>query len=88
MHSIPKAGDFIYLGSELYLSHGEDDIIGGLAEIMRVEQTGGDIGIVFKLWPASRYSWDFLSRDQEKLKKIFGNSLAHARPDHRPQFNE
>lgn len=40
MHSIPKAGDFIYLGSELYLSHGEDDIIGGLAEIMRVEQTG------------------------------------------------
>jgi len=84
----PKSGDFIYMDSELSLSHGEDDIIGGRAEIKEVRKEPGFTWIVFTLFPDSLYNWAQLEPLQEKLKERFGDSRAHHEPDARPEFND
>lgn len=88
MPPLPKPGDIIYMDTELYLSHGEDDIIGGRAEIQEVQIDGDFVWIVFKLFPDSQYNWAQLEPIQAKLKDDFGLTWAHSRPDTRPEFNE
>lgn len=85
---LPKPGDIIYMDTELYLSHGEDDIIGGRAEIQEVEIDGRYVWIIFKLFPDCKYSWAQLEPIQERLKNEFGLAWAHAKPDTRPEFND
>ena len=88
MNPPPTPGDIIYMDTELYLSHGEDDIIGGRAEIQEVRHEGNFVWIIFKLFPDSLYNWAQLEPIQEKLAQEFGDSWAHSRPDTRPEFNE
>lgn len=88
MTPLPKPGDIIYMDTELYLSHGEDDIIGGRAEVQEVRIEGKFVWIVFKLFPDSLYNWAQLEPIQEDLKEKFGDTWARNEPDLRPEFNE
>ena len=83
-----KIGDVIYIDSQLYLSHGVDDIIGGKTRVMSVEQCGnGSIWVRVELHPTTQYRWCFLSHEQKNLKKKFGEKWALKSPDVRVEFN-
>jgi hypothetical protein len=81
-----KVGQKIYVETSLYLSHGSDDVIGGLATINKVEEgISGGVPCLFvsvKEHPGHSYNWShYLKKDQERLKKEFGKNKAHASPD-------
>jgi len=89
---LPNTGGHIYVPSDLFLDHGEDDRIGGLATISKVaiENRGGaDYHIIeVKEFPGLTYNWELtLASEQKRLKKRFGNMRAHYEPDGRPRFN-
>ena len=83
---IPKVGSKIYVDTHLYISHGSDDVIGGIATVSKVREdiSGGEkcIFVQVKEHPGHSYNWSqFLSKEQAKLKKEFGKKKAHADPD-------
>lgn len=88
---VPKVGDTIYVPTALYISHGEDDVRGGLAEVTRVveEQHGKRTvhGIVVKEVPGTKYYWENgLAQQQNKLQERHGGRRAKPDPDERPEF--
>ena len=86
---VPKVGDFIYLPTELYLSHGEDDFHGGLCEVEEVKSGNGSVHWVVVKEKSGQYSWEgYLEPMQEELRSEFGSEKGHADPDYRPEFNE
>ena len=82
--NIPKIGDLVYVDTSLFVTHGIDDFIGGLCEVISVED---DNWIRVKEDPDTSHSWEYLAKMQDKLKKEFGNKRGYQRPDHRPEFN-
>ena len=87
-----KIGQKIYVPTNLFLSHGRDDFIGGLAEVIAIED-GVSAGkpapfVIVKESPNCRYNWKFLKKQQKELKKQFGKNQAHADPDYSLEFNE
>ena len=85
--TVPKVGDQIYVDTSLHVTHGIDDFIGGLCEVMSVEKHEKNIWITVKEEPDTQYNWSHLSELQDKLKIEFGNSRGHKRPDYRSEFN-
>ncbi len=85
-NNIPKVGDIIYIDTELYLSRGEDDLIGGKARVLTVGGQFGDRMVTVEGWPDVYRGVDW--KEQESLKAKFGDSWAYKNPDHRPEFNE
>jgi hypothetical protein len=90
---VPRLGDLIYVQTHLYLDHGEDDEVGGLAQVTRVYRgmSGGDSKCVFVevAQHDGGHNWtQFLHPDQEELMKEFGTQVGYPDPDTRPQFNE
>ncbi len=89
---VPKPGDVIYVETELYLSHGIDDLRGGKATVTRVkDETIRGRGVPFVEVaenPGSFYNWEYLGGKQAALAAEFGDAWAHAAPDYRPEFNE
>ena len=87
----PKVGQEIYVGSQAYMSRGEDDFAGGKATINGVKAVtnGGkpDFFVSIKERPGHSYSWRNLVEKQEEYAKLFGDRVAHADPDTRPEFN-
>jgi hypothetical protein len=82
----PKVGQKIYVPSELHISRGSDDVAGGIATITKVSKgmSGGKMFdfIEVKEVPGTSYNWEqFLSKEQEKLKKQYGKQKAHPDPD-------
>jgi hypothetical protein len=90
--TVPKVGDMIYVPSDLYLSHGVDDFQGGKAEVVEVrEEISAGLKQPFvrvRENPDTLYNWIHLFKQQEDLKKKFGDQKAHPDPDYRPEFNE
>jgi len=85
---IPKVGDLVYVDTSLFVTHGEDDFIGGLCEVISVETYGEDNHrISVKEDPDTSHSWEYLAEMQDKLKKEFGKKRGYQRPDTRPEFN-
>ena len=89
---VPVVGQDIYVPTELYISHGKDDIQGGLAEISSVvSEMHGDRKvhkIKVKELPHKSYVWEnHLAENQENLAKRFGEQRAKPDPDERPEFN-
>ena len=89
---VPRVGDDIYVGTSLYLSHGEDDFCGGLAQVVEVLEGlrgGGTIDFgQLKERPGISFNWEqYLAQRQEELKERFGSDRAHPDPDYRPEFN-
>jgi len=90
----PKVGDIIYVGSAFYLSHGSDDVVGGLAEIVSIDidPKGAERGfnrifVETKQHPGRGLNWDILKEEQEELKKQFGKKWAYEDPDNSPESN-
>ena len=91
----PHIGDKIYLPTSLYVTHGEDDFIGGICIISKAIKYGEDDakekGSSWRIEvledPGSFYSWDYLLELQDKLKVEFGDQRAYKRPDYREEFN-
>jgi hypothetical protein len=87
-----EIGDEIYVESHFYLSHGEDDVVGGLARITDIEchpeRSYNRIFITVAEHPGHSYNLDLLLKEQENLAKEFGESRAYADPDLCPEFNE
>ena len=83
----PSVGDDIYVGTSMYIDHGEDDVCGGLAEVTKVEigMSGGNPKTPFisvKEHPGRGYNWEMLREQQAKLKKEFGKKRAFPDPDY------
>ena len=79
MDNIPKKGDTIYVGSSYSISNGSSDVCGGKATVDKVEDTINGVFVSVKEHPGHSYNWKFL--DQEKLKKEYGDAIAHPCPD-------
>lgn len=91
----PVIGELIYVYTSLYLGHGVDDFIGGLATINKIETHDylpkshcNYISVGIEERPNTLYNWRSLLEQQEKLKKEFGENVSHPEPDDRPQFND
>lgn len=84
---IPKVGNIIYLRTELYLSHGEDDVLGGKATVAKVEFRYGILWVKTHEVPSFEYGWEALERHQKALKKEFKDQWAKPIPDFRAEFN-
>jgi len=87
-YTIPKVGDTIYVESHMYISRGSDDVVGGKATVRSVEVSKslpkGDTNSIFVSvveHPGHSYNWYHLSKEQDKLKKQFGNKKAYPDPD-------
>ena len=89
---IPEVGDKIYMEGSYFLSHGWDDFEGGIATVSAVSEgvSAGKPAVFISVEerPGWEMNWDLLEKEQEKLKKMFGDDVAHAVPDTRPEFNE
>ncbi len=82
---VPEVGDTIYVPTSLYIDHGEDDVVGGLATVTNVI-SGISAGrptpfISVKEHPGNGYNWHMLKDRQEELKTRFGNEYAYPDPD-------
>lgn len=85
----PKVGDPVYIPSELYVSHGEDDIRGGLTEIDSVVLTGrGYYWVTTKFNPSKQYNWSYLKEQHAELAREFGQNPPQNTPDYRSEFND
>ena len=83
----PKVGDDIYVPTRMYIDHGEDDVMGGLAEVIEVKlgMSAGNPKTPFvttKEHPNSSYNWNSLFEEQPRLKKEFGKKRAYPDPDY------
>jgi hypothetical protein len=86
MEYTPKVGDQIYLDSEFYLTHGEDDFIGGLCTIIYVRGDGPSFWIEIEE-NRGTFTWRYDKEEQESLKRKFGTSRGYRKPDYRDEFN-
>lgn len=83
---MPNVGDKIYVPTRLSISHGSDDVVGGLATVTKVSHniSGGVVCEFVSVaeHPGRSYNWDqFLKDAQEKLRAEFGESVAYPDPD-------
>lgn len=85
---VPKIGDFIYLDTSLYVTHGADDFMGGKCEVASVKEEWGIIWVSVKEDPETWHGWPELYKMQEQLKSEFGNRRGYKRADYRTEFNE
>lgn len=91
----PKIGQKIYVESTIYVYRGADDFAGGIAIINKIERSKtlpkGHSNYIFvgiEERPGSMYNWTILCKEQDKLKGIYGDEIAHPDPDDRPEFNQ
>jgi hypothetical protein len=81
----PKVGDDIYVDTSIYIDHGEDDVCGGLAEVISVKpamSAGANVPFIeVRELPGRSYSWAYLRDNQARLKKEFKTQRAHPDPD-------
>jgi hypothetical protein len=74
-----KVGDKLYIESEGYIGHGEDDIAGGLATVSEVD----DWYICFEeVGKHSRYNKVYILNNQEEWSKRYNSQIAHHDPDY------
>jgi hypothetical protein len=83
----PRVGQWIYIPSSFYLSHGLDDVVGGRARIGKVKFEYGQYWVDVEQDPGTHYSWPALLERQPELRERYGDEIAHADPDSRPEFN-
>ncbi len=84
----PKIGQEIYVGSELYLNHGLDDLQGGLTQVIEVVQDEhGHWWVEVEVSPGEKYNWDYLQSLQSEWQVRCGKQQAQRDPDSRDEFN-
>lgn len=90
--TIPQPGDVVYIGTDLHVSHGVDDVRGGRAHVRNVEMRTS-LGrptpfVEVAENPGWFYNWELLAAEQDTLATRFGDAWAHPDPDLRPEFND
>jgi hypothetical protein len=96
---VPQVGDEVYLPTELHLTHGADDFVGGRCRVGRVVDGSGSgllervpfrdsVGVELEERPGWIYDWIHLVDQQEQLRAELGSLRGYPKPDLRPQFNE
>ncbi len=92
MVPVPKIGSDIYVPTSLYMDHGRDDVVGGLAKVTSVKpgiSGGKTVSFVTVAEIPDSFNWEqYLAPMQDKLKKEFGANRARPDPDNRQQFNK
>ena len=85
----PRIGQKIYIPSYRYISHGRDNITGGLATITEVKEGGSACNWFVSVAevPEVSYNYDILMELQAELKKEFSEQRAHRNPDWSPGSN-
>src|SRR5512139_3511075 len=84
----PQIGQKIYIPSSRYISHGRDDIAGGLATITEVKEGGSACNwFVSVAEVPGAYNYEILMELQAELKIEFGEQCAHPDPDWSPGSN-
>ena len=83
---LPAIGDTIYVPASLYIGHGCDDIIGGLAKVKWIKprkSLGASVHfIIVEEFPEKEYNWEeYLALEQEKLEKEYKEKRARRCPD-------
>jgi len=81
-----KVGQKIYVETQLHISRGSDDVVGGLATVTKIREdiSGGEkcLFVSVKEHPGNGYNWSqHLSKLQDKLKERFGDQIAYPDPD-------
>jgi len=83
-----KKGDKMYLRGSMSISHGSDDVAGGLATIKNIridERLGIDhfngIFVEFEEVPGHSYNYKNLIEEQDKLAERYKGKFAHPDPD-------
>ena len=84
----PKVGDTIYVGSSFYISHGEDDFVGGKCIISKVEfsktlpkEHNNYCFVEVEENRGVLHNYTLLMKEQDKLKKQFGDNKGYVDPD-------
>lgn len=94
MNKEPKIGQKIYVQTSLYVYRGRDDFTGGIATISKIEHDDDlpkdhrnytMIGIEER--ESTMYNWKVLLKEQEELKKEYGDQIAHPNPDYDEDVN-
>jgi hypothetical protein len=83
----PYIGQKIYVPTALYLSHGMNDVEGGIATVCILKTEYNNLMVGVQEHPGTLYNWKYLKEGQEGWKERYGNSIAHPDPDDRPEFN-
>lgn len=85
----PVIGQQAYIPTQLYMTHGEDDFLGGLATIKSVgEGDGCNVLVEFEEQLGSHWNWPYLLAHQDEWRETYGERRAEPFPDHRPEFNQ
>ncbi len=83
---LPIIGEDVYIGTSLYIDHGEDDFEGGLCEIIGIQDgiSAGEKAIYVRVKedPFSWHNWSFLMESQDKWRERYGNQRGHPDPDY------
>ena len=81
---VPEVGEYVYMDSESYIDHGEDDIVGGLATVTKVGGMSFDDGtayIAVAEVDSGDYNWPVLFESQRELMGFFGDRFTYSSPD-------
>ena len=86
---VPFIGQKVYLDSHYYISHGSDDIDGGVAVICAIQKIpknsipNNRYYVKLKGFPNTEYPYSTFmdAEEQERLRKEFGKQKAKPNPD-------
>jgi hypothetical protein len=91
---LPKIGSKIYVYTSLYIGHGADDFMGGIATVDEITTNkhlppdhSNYYMVTIKERPDTGYNLRYLLENQKKWKKEYGRKKAHPDPDDSPEFN-
>lgn len=90
---VPEVGDYIYVRTSLFIDHGQDDVVGGLAEVTRAYESMscGDSKCIFvETMQHSNGGGNWtqsLFREQGRLMEEYGESFAYPDPDYRDYYD-
>jgi hypothetical protein len=92
---VPEKGEKIYVPGAMYVYRGMDDFAGGIATVSNVtintelpSDNNNRVFVSIEERSTHSYNWYFLEQDQEKLKEMYKEQIAHPDPDCRPEFND
>lgn len=78
-----KVGDKLYIESECYIGHGEDDIAGGLATISEIHEDCGMTMVCFaEVGSYARYNLNYIIQHQKEWAEEYAGQTAHPDPDY------
>src|SRR5258708_34157786 len=86
--SAPRVGEWIWVPSSSFMSHGRDDFEGGRAQVSAVNQEPYGLAVSIAERPGVKYNWAQLALRQPELRARFGPKTAHPDPDLRNDFND